>query len=42
LGDVDYESIKEKASDITPVPGGIGPITIACLFKNTLALYKRK
>jgi len=41
LGDVDYESVKEKASYISPVPGGIGPITIACLFKNTLALYKR-
>lgn len=35
-GDVDFESIKEKASHITPVPGGVGPMTIAMLLKNTL------
>lgn len=35
-GDVDFDSIKEKASFITPVPGGVGPMTIAMLMKNTL------
>ncbi len=42
LGDVDYEDIKEKASYITPVPGGIGPMTIAFLFKNALEIFKVK
>jgi methylenetetrahydrofolate dehydrogenase (NADP+)/methenyltetrahydrofolate cyclohydrolase len=36
LGDVDFESVKEKASWITPVPGGVGPMTIAMLLSNTL------
>ena len=35
-GDVDFESVAEKASHITPVPGGVGPMTIAMLLKNTL------
>jgi methylenetetrahydrofolate dehydrogenase (NADP+)/methenyltetrahydrofolate cyclohydrolase len=35
-GDVDFESVKEIASAITPVPGGIGPLTIAMLLQNTL------
>ena len=35
-GDVDFENIKDKASFITPVPGGVGPMTIAVLMKNTL------
>ncbi len=35
-GDVDYEAIKEKASVITPVPGGVGPMTIALLMQNTI------
>ena len=35
-GDVDFDSVKEKASYITPVPGGVGPMTIAMLLKNTL------
>ena len=35
-GDVDFESVKDKASYITPVPGGVGPMTIAMLLKNTL------
>lgn len=39
-GDVDFEAIKEKASFITPVPGGVGPMTIACLMKNCLEAYK--
>jgi methylenetetrahydrofolate dehydrogenase (NADP+)/methenyltetrahydrofolate cyclohydrolase len=41
-GDVDFEEVKEKASFITPVPGGVGPMTIAMLLKNTLDLYKIK
>ena len=35
-GDVDFENVKEKASYITPVPGGVGPMTIATLMKNTV------
>lgn len=38
-GDVDYENVKNKASLITPVPGGVGPMTIAMLLENTLHLY---
>ena len=36
VGDVDYEAVAEKASAITPVPGGVGPMTIAMLLANTL------
>ena len=36
VGDVDFEGAKEKASFITPVPGGVGPMTIAMLIYNTL------
>jgi methylenetetrahydrofolate dehydrogenase (NADP+)/methenyltetrahydrofolate cyclohydrolase len=39
-GDVDFESVKEKASFITPVPGGVGPMTITMLMKNTLESAK--
>lgn len=39
-GDVDYEEVAEKASYITPVPGGVGPMTIASLIKNTFKSYK--
>jgi len=39
-GDVDFEGIKEKARAITPVPGGVGPMTIAMLLKNTLHAFK--
>ena len=39
-GDVDFESVSKKASHITPVPGGVGPMTIAMLLKNTLQAYK--
>ena len=35
-GDVDFEAVAEVASAITPVPGGVGPMTIACLMRNTL------
>ena len=40
-GDVDYERVKEKASFITPVPGGVGPMTIAMLLQNTYLAYSR-
>ena len=36
VGDVDFEAVAEIAGHITPVPGGVGPMTIACLLKNTL------
>jgi len=39
-GDVDYEGVAEKTSYITPVPGGVGPMTIASLIKNTFKSYK--
>lgn len=39
-GDVDFENVKNKVKYITPVPGGVGPITIAMLFKNVLELHK--
>ncbi len=39
-GDVDFENVKEKASAITPVPGGVGPMTITMLMKNTLEAAK--
>lgn len=42
LGDVDFEDVKDKASYITPVPGGIGPMTIAFLFKNVWEIFKRQ
>jgi len=38
VGDVDFEKVKEKASAITPVPGGVGPMTVAFLIKNTFSL----
>ena len=38
-GDVDFDSVKEVASAITPVPGGVGPMTRAMLLSNTLAAY---
>lgn len=41
-GDVDFENVIKKAGYITPVPGGVGPLTIAMLLRNTLALYKNK
>ena len=42
VGDVDFESVKDKVSYISPVPGGVGPLTIAYLFKNVLEIYKHK
>jgi methylenetetrahydrofolate dehydrogenase (NADP+)/methenyltetrahydrofolate cyclohydrolase len=41
-GDVDFESVSKKASYITPVPGGVGPMTIAMLLKNTLLACAKK
>lgn len=41
-GDVDFESVSKKASYITPVPGGVGPMTIAMLLKNTLLARQRR
>ncbi|MDP2625066.1 MAG: bifunctional methylenetetrahydrofolate dehydrogenase/methenyltetrahydrofolate cyclohydrolase FolD [Candidatus Peregrinibacteria bacterium] len=41
VGDVDFERIKEKASYITPVPGGAGPMTVACLMENVVEASKR-
>ena len=41
-GDVDYNDVAGKCSAITPVPGGVGPMTIATLMKNTLELYKKQ
>jgi methylenetetrahydrofolate dehydrogenase (NADP+)/methenyltetrahydrofolate cyclohydrolase len=42
VGDVDFENVKEKASRITPVPGGVGPMTVAMLMSNTLDAAKRQ
>ena len=41
-GDADFEAVKEKASYITPVPGGVGPMTISILMKNTLSAAKKQ
>jgi len=41
-GDVDYEAVEPIASAITPVPGGVGPMTIAMLLKNTLTASKQR
>lgn len=42
VGDVDFENVKEKASFITPVPGGVGPMTIAMLLENTYLCAEKK
>ena len=42
VGDVDFEGVKNKVSAITPVPGGVGPMTVASLLVNTLHLYRLK
>ena len=41
VGDVDFEEVSKKAKALTPVPGGVGPMTIACLLKNTIDCFKR-
>ena len=40
-GDVDFASVEPKASAITPVPGGVGPMTICCLLENTISAFLR-
>ena len=42
IGDVNFEEIKDKVRAITPVPGGVGPMTIACLLSNTLKCFKAR
>ena len=42
VGDVDFEQVKDRVKAITPVPGGVGPMTIACLLKNTLECFKAR
>lgn len=42
IGDVDFDEVSKKASFITPVPGGVGPMTIAALLKNTLLAAKKR
>ena len=41
VGDVDFEQVSKRAKALTPVPGGVGPMTIACLIKNTIDCFKR-
>jgi methylenetetrahydrofolate dehydrogenase (NADP+)/methenyltetrahydrofolate cyclohydrolase len=42
VGDVQYEEVSRVARAVTPVPGGVGPVTIACLLKNTLAAARQR
>ncbi|OWK50408.1 Bifunctional methylenetetrahydrofolate dehydrogenase/cyclohydrolase, mitochondrial [Lonchura striata] len=42
VGDVDFEGVRKKASYITPVPGGVGPMTVAMLMKNTIIAAKKR
>ena len=42
VGDVKFDEVKSKAKAITPVPGGVGPMTIACLLSNTLECFKAR
>ena len=42
VGDVDFDEVKEVASYISPVPGGVGPMTVAMLLKNTWNAYKKQ
>lgn len=42
VGDVDFENVQEKCAFITPVPGGVGPMTVACLMQNTLTLHNQQ
>ena len=42
VGDVSFDEVKNKVKAITPVPGGVGPMTIACLLKNTLECFKAR
>nr|MBT6353962.1 bifunctional methylenetetrahydrofolate dehydrogenase/methenyltetrahydrofolate cyclohydrolase [Pelagibacteraceae bacterium] len=40
VGDVDFNAVSKNAAAITPVPGGVGPMTIACLLRNTMIAFK--
>tara|TARA_X000001036_G_scaffold257274_1_gene239245 strand:+ start:4621 stop:5463 length:843 start_codon:yes stop_codon:yes gene_type:complete len=42
VGDVNFDKVKDKVKAITPVPGGVGPMTIACLLKNTVECFKKQ
>ncbi len=42
VGDVNFDELKDNVKAITPVPGGVGPMTIACLLKNTLTCFKAR
>jgi len=41
VGDVDFDEVSKVAKAITPVPGGVGPMTIACLLNNTIECFKK-
>ena len=41
-GDVDFEDVLEKVSMITPVPGGVGPMTVSYLLRNTFNVFKKQ
>lgn len=42
VGDVDFDNVKDSCSYITPVPGGVGPLTVACLMENTVLLHENR
>ena len=42
VGDVDFENVKDKVDFISPVPGGVGPVTVAMLFNNVLSVARGK
>jgi len=42
VGDVDFEAVEPKVSAITPVPGGVGPMTIALLMRNTFEVFRQQ
>ena len=41
VGDVDFDEVSKVAKAVTPVPGGVGPMTIACLLNNTVECFKK-
>ena len=42
VGDVDFSEVQERASMITPVPGGVGPVTVAILMRNVLRSFRKQ
>ena len=42
IGDVDFDAVKDTVAAISPVPGGVGPMTVASLFENLLEAYKNQ